>query len=216
MGMTPRQLLLHGGAAARAAVHRRRHSRGDGDRRGHGDHRRGDRRRRARRIHLSRAVDGGHDDDSRRRDSRRGARARGRWIALAWLERRIARGAAARSVRRLVTLAVMAALAIAAWSHACGGAHETAIVVGSKNFTEQVVLGELMAQAIEAEGMPVDAQARISAARSSAIARCARATSMSTSNTRAPPSRAVFHQDVPHDPRQGVRAGACSSTRAAA
>jgi glycine betaine/choline ABC-type transport system substrate-binding protein len=31
-----------------------------------------------------------------------------------------------------------------------------AVVVGSKNFTEQLVLGELVAQAIEREGVPVD------------------------------------------------------------
>ena len=30
----------------------------------------------------------------------------------------------------------------------------TSVVVGSKNFTEQVVLGEVLAQAIEAEGSP--------------------------------------------------------------
>ena len=38
---------------------------------------------------------------------------------------------------------------------AYGQAHATAIVVGSKNFTEQVILGEIVAQAIEREGLPV-------------------------------------------------------------
>jgi len=33
---------------------------------------------------------------------------------------------------------------------------EGAVVVGSKNFTEQLVLGEIVAQAIEREGLPVD------------------------------------------------------------
>lgn len=36
----------------------------------------------------------------------------------------------------------------------CGGG--ATIVVGSKNFTEQLVLGELLAQTIEAAGLPVD------------------------------------------------------------
>lgn len=39
----------------------------------------------------------------------------------------------------------------------CGGFHESRIVIGSKNFTEQVVLGELLAQHLEAKThLPVD------------------------------------------------------------
>jgi osmoprotectant transport system substrate-binding protein len=39
----------------------------------------------------------------------------------------------------------------------CGGAHENRIVVGSKNFTEQAILGELLAQHLEARThLPVD------------------------------------------------------------
>jgi osmoprotectant transport system permease protein len=38
---------------------------------------------------------------------------------------------------------------------AYGQAQASAIVVGSKNFTEQVILGEIVAQAIEREGLPV-------------------------------------------------------------
>ena len=71
-------VAVHGGAAARAAVDRRRPSCGDGDRRRHGDDCRGDRRGRARRIHFSRVVDGRHDDHPRRRDSGGGAGARRR------------------------------------------------------------------------------------------------------------------------------------------
>ncbi len=54
-----------------------------------------------------------------------------------------------RSRRHVVVLAVVAVLAIAtAWSgRAAAGRAD--LVVGSKNFTEQVVLGELLAQAIE-------------------------------------------------------------------
>src|SRR5260370_9102699 len=40
---------------------------------------------------------------------------------------------------------------------ACGPSRQERIVVGSKNFTEQVVLGELVAQHIERRtGLPVD------------------------------------------------------------
>jgi glycine betaine/choline ABC-type transport system substrate-binding protein len=39
----------------------------------------------------------------------------------------------------------------------CGGVHKNRIVVGSKNFTEQVILGELLAQHLEAHAhLPVD------------------------------------------------------------
>jgi len=39
----------------------------------------------------------------------------------------------------------------------CGGVHENRIVVGSKNFTEQAILGELLAQHLEAHThLPVD------------------------------------------------------------
>ncbi len=47
-----------------------------------------------------------------------------------------------------------AALAIAALLAACGGGDR--VIVGSKNFTEQRILGEVLAQAIEAAGMPVE------------------------------------------------------------
>lgn len=53
---------------------------------------------------------------------------------------------------RRIVIAVIVAMALAA----CGG-RENRIVVGCKNFTEQVVLGELVAQQIEAKtGLPVD------------------------------------------------------------
>lgn len=53
-------------------------------------------------------------------------------------------------VKRLLA-AVSAAALLAA---ACGD--RRAVKVGSKNFTEQVILGEIAAQALEAEGVPVE------------------------------------------------------------
>ncbi|HXE89480.1 MAG TPA: glycine betaine ABC transporter substrate-binding protein [Terriglobales bacterium] len=56
-------------------------------------------------------------------------------------------------MKRLRCIALLALVALAG----CGPAREERIVIGSKNFTEQVVLGELMAQHIEARtGLPVE------------------------------------------------------------
>jgi osmoprotectant transport system substrate-binding protein len=49
---------------------------------------------------------------------------------------------------------VAAALALLAVVAACGGGDR--VVVGSKNFTEQRLLGELLAQTLEAAGIPVE------------------------------------------------------------
>ncbi|HKB13697.1 MAG TPA: glycine betaine ABC transporter substrate-binding protein [Vicinamibacterales bacterium] len=76
--------------------------------------------------------------------------------ALLWIERQMS--ARRRSRSRRPVLAAAAALVVvvlvssAAWARLGGRA---AIVVGSKNFTEQFVLGELLAQAIEREGIAV-------------------------------------------------------------
>jgi osmoprotectant transport system permease protein len=70
---------------------------------------------------------------------------------LAWTERLIQRGRLSPdSAGRALAAAVILCGAVAAGLQASPRA-ET-IVVGSKNFTEQVILGELLAQAIEAEG----------------------------------------------------------------
>ena len=76
--------LAPGGAAAGHALDRGRTQSRHRDRR-RNRHRCGrDRRRRARRVHLSRVVDGGHHDDPRRSDSCGSARAgRRRWPGVA-------------------------------------------------------------------------------------------------------------------------------------
>ena len=74
--------------------------------------------------------------------------------ALALAERRLRRGRIRR--RELVLGASAAAVVLAALAGgSLFGAQTAAVVVGSKNFTEQVILGELVAQALEAEGVPV-------------------------------------------------------------
>jgi glycine betaine/choline ABC-type transport system substrate-binding protein len=52
-------------------------------------------------------------------------------------------------------LALALALALAGLLLSCGRG-ERAVAVGSKNFTEQVILGEIVAQMLEARGVPVD------------------------------------------------------------
>ena len=74
---------------------------------------------------------------------------------LAWLERLLSTGRLSVRGAGILSLALVAIVAALAWP-AQTGASGDRIVVGSKNFTEQIILGELVAQAIEAEGLAVD------------------------------------------------------------
>ena len=73
--------------------------------------------------------------------------------ALTWVERRLASGRQrlSASVSAVAAALLLAILAGAAF----GSAPSDTIVVGSKNFTEQVVLGELLAQTLERRGVRV-------------------------------------------------------------
>jgi osmoprotectant transport system permease protein len=77
--------------------------------------------------------------------------------ALLWLERQLSpRRRAARRRNALVAATALAAVVVIA-SGAVSARSGGDIVVGSKNFTEQLVLGEIVAQAIEREtGLTVD------------------------------------------------------------
>jgi osmoprotectant transport system permease protein len=74
---------------------------------------------------------------------------------LTWVERRLTPGR--RRLSRVAPAAIAAAsVAVVALAAAeIGGTRPDAIVVGSKNFTEQVVLGELLAQTLERRGLTV-------------------------------------------------------------
>lgn len=118
---------------------------------------------------------------------------------LAWLERRCREGRFATGGR---AAAAAAALAIAALigSGFVGTGHQ-AVVVGSKNFTEQILLGELLAQALEAEGVPVVRKLNLGGTfvcdrglRSGELDTYVEYTGTAVT--------AVFHDDVPHDARQ--------------
>ena len=77
--------------------------------------------------------------------------------ALLWVERALsARRGAPRRSRVALASAIIAVALVAAASAAAARRASNVVVVGSKNFTEQLVLGELVAQAIEHEGIPVD------------------------------------------------------------
>jgi osmoprotectant transport system permease protein len=76
--------------------------------------------------------------------------------SLLWLERQLS--ARRRSRSRGPTIATAVAIAIVLLSSAAAARRAAGtIVVGSKNFTEQIVLGELLSQIIERDaGVPVD------------------------------------------------------------
>jgi osmoprotectant transport system permease protein len=118
---------------------------------------------------------------------------------LAWLEHRLRSRRQSSRRAALVAAASIALVGVVGWS--MSAASRVAIVVGSKNFTEQVVLGELIAQAIEAEGLPVARKLDLGgtficdrALRSGDIDLYVEYTGTAVT--------AVFHQDVSHDPRQ--------------
>jgi osmoprotectant transport system permease protein len=74
---------------------------------------------------------------------------------LTWLERRMSAGR--RTGPRTTAVAIVGALAAAAvvLASSIGTSRTDSIVIGSKNFTEQVILGEVLAQALERRGIPV-------------------------------------------------------------
>jgi osmoprotectant transport system permease protein len=71
---------------------------------------------------------------------------------LAWLEYSLKRS---RRGWRPLWVAAASVLVIGAIAWPTSASGPAPIVVGSKNFTEQVILGEILAQTIEAEGLPV-------------------------------------------------------------
>ena len=76
--------------------------------------------------------------------------------SLLWLERQLSWRRRTRFARAAVGTAALVVSIALLTSAAVARRSAGAIVVGSKNFTEQVILGELVAQTIEREGLPVD------------------------------------------------------------
>jgi osmoprotectant transport system permease protein len=84
-------------------------------------------------------------------------------FALGWVERSLAPGASPARVRAAKLVAAAAGIALVAGAVAWGvrsgqGGERRPVVVASKDFTEQVILGELVAQSLEREGVPVARQ----------------------------------------------------------
>ena len=76
--------------------------------------------------------------------------------SLLWLERRLSARRRVRSRRAVVAAAASLAVVVLGGSALWATRSPGAIVVGSKNFTEQLILGEILAQAIErATGLTV-------------------------------------------------------------
>jgi osmoprotectant transport system permease protein len=75
---------------------------------------------------------------------------------LLWAERQLSARRRSKSRRAAVTVVSVITLIALMTSAAAARRARGAIVVGSKNFTEQLVLGELVAQSLEREGLPVD------------------------------------------------------------
>ena len=147
LGMTPGERLRLGRAAARAAGRSRGRPHRDRRRDRARDDRGGDRRRRARRPHLPRRRDRRQPDDPRRRAAGGRCSRSAADAALGALERRWSAGGPREARRGRARRRCCSSAAAAA---------ATAPSVGSKNFTEQVLLGEIAAQALEAAGPAVD------------------------------------------------------------
>ena len=119
---------------------------------------------------------------------------------LALLERRLTRGrvtaaGAARTAAAAGVIVIGVAAAISARGTDLG-----VVVVGSKNFTEQVILGELLAQAIEEEG-EVGVVRKLNLGGTFICDRGLRSGELDAYvEYTGTAVSAVFHQDVPRDP----------------
>lgn len=83
--------------------------------------------------------------------------------ALGWIERSLAPAASRTRARAVRLVAAVVAVALVAggvaWAvRSSGAGARRPVVVASKDFTEQVILGELVAQTLEREGIPVARQ----------------------------------------------------------
>jgi osmoprotectant transport system permease protein len=120
---------------------------------------------------------------------------------LGWVGRRLASSRIA-AATLAAGAAVVVALAIAAgFAHARNG--QDVVVVGSKNFTEQVILGELVAQRLEAAGLRVERRLNLGgtficdrALRNGELDVYVEYTGTAVA--------AIFHEQAPPDPRAAL------------
>ena len=137
--------------------------------------------------------------------------------SLLWLERRLSTRRRAGSRRTAVAVAASLAArrarsAARCWPCASSGA----IVVGSKNFTEQLILGEIVAQTIEREtGLPVQRRLNLGGTLICDRALLAGDIDVYVEYT-GTALTAIFHQPAAKDPQARHRHACAISTRAAA
>src|SRR5438477_11030180 len=74
---------------------------------------------------------------------------------LTWVERQLSPGRHAMPRVAPVAIATASLLAVLVFAGGLAPSRPNAIVIGSKNFTEQIVLGEMLAQSLERKGLPV-------------------------------------------------------------
>jgi osmoprotectant transport system permease protein len=120
---------------------------------------------------------------------------------LAWLERRVRRGRfTIGTVKAFAALSVLLIVGLGAVVYARSGGDT--VVVGSKNFTEQVILGELVAQAIEDEG-GVHVVRKLNLGGTFVCDRGIRTGDLDVYvEYTGTAVTAVFHEEVPHDSAQ--------------
>ena len=121
--------------------------------------------------------------------------------ALAFAERWLRRGRRPGGAAVAVAVAAVAVAVVAAVT--IGGRSGSTVVVGSKNFTEQVILGEMVAQALEREGVTVERKLNLGGTfvcdkgvRSGDLDVYVEYTGTAVS--------AIFHEEVPRDPQQAL------------
>lgn len=121
---------------------------------------------------------------------------------LAWLEHALKAGRHVGRVAGITAALVLIVAGVLAWPAAARPAGS--VTVGSKNFTEQVILGELLAQALEAEGLAVTRRLNLGgtficdrALRAGDIDVYVEYTGTAVS--------AIFNERVPHDPGEALQ-----------
>jgi osmoprotectant transport system permease protein len=121
-------------------------------------------------------------------------------LVLLWLERQLTARRRARAGVGLSTVAALVAAALLLSGGAVARGSRAAIVVGSKNFTEQLVLGELLAQTIERQtGLPVQRRLNLGGTLICDRALLSGDVDVYVEYT-GTALTAVFHQPVPDDP----------------
>jgi osmoprotectant transport system permease protein len=116
---------------------------------------------------------------------------------LSLLGQRLARDGNTRGLRTAAVASLLVLVGATIWSSASTRS-DTTIVVGSKNFSEQVILGEMVAQRLEAEGLKVIRKLNLGGTfvcdrgvRTGDLDVYVEYTGTAVS--------AVFHEEVPHD-----------------